>query len=722
MLALVPGVHAASYDVCASACDFASIDAALVSGTLVGDDELLLAAETYVVDSEAIDIDLTLTGVGPSTIVSASTTTGLVASSGAHLVLQDLSLVPGSDHAVEVVDAATRLVLRRVSASAVSGAGDGLVATAGAGTELVVEDCDFSDIESTGGSGAVIATDDAIVQIVDTRFIRSTAAGGAGAVWLRGGSADVVRSTFCGGGSGAQAGGLWLDGVSTGTGVWASGFASLSAVDGGALVISGDGAFVANNTFAATSASGDGGALAAYSDTIDVVNNLFYGVSGASALYLEGAAATGWTLSNNALFANAAGDLASSPAAVLDGSHLVGVDPQVLDPVVDCDADDWFLPGLSSPLVGAGVGTDTDGSTADIGATGGLDADPGWHLDGDSDGVVEYLDCDDGDGARYPGATEVCDSGDVDEDCDGQADDADPDIDYGMAGASTFFVDADGDGWGSTATVLACDDSGTTSTNDQDCDDTASGVRPDGTEVCDTLLVDEDCDSLINDADPSVVGTSTFYADADADGHGDAGSPVQLCAIVAGYATTDDDCDDSDELRSPSVAEVCDPADVDEDCDGLSDNDDPDAVGNVLWYDDGDADGFGDDQDPGVQTCDPPTGTVADNTDCDDSDAASYPGADEVWYDGADQACDGGDDYDQDGDGHQRLDPGDDCDDLDAGINPSVPEVLDDGIDQDCTGFDRTTRVVGGKWGCSTAPTAPPWLALPLLLLLRRRR
>ena len=94
-----------------------------------------------------------------------------------------------------------------------------------------------------------------------------------------------------------------------------------------------------------------------------------------------------------------------------------------------------------------------------------------------------------------------------------------------------------------------------------------------------------------------------------------------------------------------------------------------------------------------------------------------YPGAAEVWYDGVDQNCDGGSDYDADGDGHDALgisQPdgtiGDDCWD-DPSTTPegylAVPgavqlaanevypgelEVWYDGIDGDCSGgsdFDQ---------------------------------
>ena len=73
-------------------------------------------------------------------------------------------------------------------------------------------------------------------------------------------------------------------------------------------------------------------------------------------------------------------------------------------------------------------------------------------------------------------------------------------------------------------------------------------------------------------------------------------------------------------------------------------------------------------------------GYSEDEGDCDDGDAASYPGADEVWYDGVDQNCDQLDDYDQDGDG-TPLET--DCDDANPDISPDAAEVCD-GIDNDC--------------------------------------
>ena len=75
--------------------------------------------------------------------------------------------------------------------------------------------------------------------------------------------------------------------------------------------------------------------------------------------------------------------------------------------------------------------------------------------------------------------------------------------------------------------------------------------------------------------------------------------------------------------------------------------------------------------------------------DCDDGQAAIYPGAAETCN-GLDDDCDSNidEDFDADGDGAFDIDAcadGTDCDDSDAAFNPDAVELCD-GLDNDCDG------------------------------------
>jgi len=124
---------------------------------------------------------------------------------------------------------------------------------------------------------------------------------------------------------------------------------------------------------------------------------------------------------------------------------------------------------------------------------------------------------------------------------------------------------------------------------------------------------------------------------------------------------------------------VCDPLDADEDCDGLSDDADPDAVGQTVWYQDGDGDGWGDGE-ASFEACDATSTTAEVLGDCDDANARVHPGA---------------------------------------------AEIPDDGVDQDCSGFDTTQWMTGGS-GCEcSSPGGPPAVGWALVLVpvaWRRRR
>ncbi|MEY3213895.1 MAG: hypothetical protein RIT28_4376 [Pseudomonadota bacterium] len=312
---------------------------------------------------------------------------------------------------------------------------------------------------------------------------------------------------------------------------------------------------------------------------------------------------------------------------------------------------------------------DTGTTTDDTG--GGGDDDSGAPVDADGDGVSAETDCDDDDASRYPGAEELCDG--VDQDCDGEIDDDATD-------AETTYADEDGDGYGDPAVVfVACEAPTGAVTNADDCDDSDAGVNPDGVETCDGR--DEDCDGELDEG--LTADAETFYADGDGDGFGDPNVSVQACAAPSGYLTDAGDCDDTKAEVNPDATEIC--GGGDEDCDGETDEGPPSDA--TLYYVDLDGDGFGD---PAVtaMSCALTAALSEDNTDCDDGDATSFPGATDVCYDGADSDCLGDSDFDCDGDGYDTdaVKDGDDCDDTDLSVNPTAKETRD-AADNNCDGL-----------------------------------
>jgi len=306
-----------------------------------------------------------------------------------------------------------------------------------------------------------------------------------------------------------------------------------------------------------------------------------------------------------------------------------------------------------------------------------------WHPDMDGDGygagdAVEHCedpgagwsttddDCDDVDPETWPGAPVACD--DLDRNCDG-VDDGD---------------DGDSDGY------LGC----------EECDDTRADVNPGQLEVCDDEDIDEDCDGAADDLDPEgAEGAAIYYADLDGDGWGDDADPgAALCDPGEALSDTPGDCDDGDVAVHPDAQEVCDDLDTDEDCDGLADDDDDSAdVETMSWfYRDSDGDGYGDIDEPPVQTCDPAgLHDALVGEDCNDVNDEIHPDVDEIWYDGVDSDCAGDDDFDADADGWRPVEG--DCDDADASANPDGVEVHANGVDEDCDGYDPSALSALGE-------------------------
>jgi hypothetical protein len=265
--------------------------------------------------------------------------------------------------------------------------------------------------------------------------------------------------------------------------------------------------------------------------------------------------------------------------------------------------------------------------------------------DADEDGWSSCEgDCNDADEGISPDAAEVCDVLDVDENCNGVSEE------LGATGGEIFYADDDDDGFGdSDFTIDACEAPAGYVSNDDDCDDSLPGVSPDAVEACDGM--DTDCDGSIDEA--GAVGETAWYYDGDGD---DFGSVSTMgCDAPAGYVATPGDCDDTRADVNPDGTEVCDPSDDDEDCDGTSEE--SGATGEQWWYDDGDADSYGDAGDSTYQ-CDAPVGHVDNDDDCNDGSYSINPSADEVC-DGIDHDCDGEDteidaigcvDYHYDGD------------------------------------------------------------------------
>lgn len=105
---------------------------------------------------------------------------------------------------------------------------------------------------------------------------------------------------------------------------------------------------------------------------------------------------------------------------------------------------------------------------------------------------------------------------------------------------------------------------------------------------------------------------------------------------------------------------------------------------------------------------------AAGGDDCDDTNADVHPGASERWYDGIDEDCDGGSDYDKDGDGYEAetdtYHPDEpDCQDNQSSFHPGADDPPYDGQDTNCDGQDDFD--VDGDGSQSAAELDGAWTA-----------
>lgn len=182
------------------------------------------------------------------------------------------------------------------------------------------------------------------------------------------------------------------------------------------------------------------------------------------------------------------------------------------------------------------------------------------------------------------------------------------------------------------------------------------------TETCNGL--DDDEDGLVDNG-TNVQGCTKFYWDADGDGYGKPG-PTCLCAAQSKWtATIDSDCNDANTTVYKGASEACDFIDndcdllvdegcpnaplasaekcgdnVDNDLDGLTDEEG--STGCTTFFYDSDSDGYGA---PSGAKCfcagKQPTKWILTDSDCDDLNAATKPGVQEVCGDAKDNNCNG---------------------------------------------------------------------------------
>ena len=354
-------------------------------------------------------------------------------------------------------------------------------------------------------------------------------------------------------------------------------------------------------------------------------------------------------------------------------------------------------------------------------------------------------DCQDGSKDINPGVPEQCASVNVDDNCNGSANDVN------AVGCKNFYTDLDSDAWGTTPFKCICVAEGSFKAGKPgDCDDAVSKINPAAPEVCNNIddncdgTVDEGCDDdkddycdadfeydptkepiLVcpkgagdtDDNDPEINpagkeicddkdNDSDGSTDEDCNKDGDTYCDAKIVTVGKPKVCTSggDDCKDDDPKIHPGMKETCDTS-YDDNCNDTAN--DLNATNCTPYFHDGDSDKWGTTSHQCL--CVPKDSFKAVNPgDCKDGDPAINPGVQEICDDidnDCDLVVDNGCDEDKDGYcnslaklvGSPKVCPsgGGDCDDTDGNVNPAKAEICGNGKDDNCNGSQNDQGAVG---------------------------
>ena len=271
--------------------------------------------------------------------------------------------------------------------------------------------------------------------------------------------------------------------------------------------------------------------------------------------------------------------------------------------------------------------------------------------DDDGDGTVDADDCAPADAEIYPGAEELCNG--KDDDCNGEVDEGYPD-ENGNGEVDCLESDTDEDG------LLDFDDNCIEVPNpeQEDLDEDGQGDACDADDDGDGELDETDCEPLDGAIFPDALEACNGYDD-NCNDQPDEGFGELTCGLGE-CVTTAFECVDGVPQECVPVEgsdELCD--ELDNDCDGETDEDFPDENGNGVvdcLEKDTDEDGWLDDDD--------------------NCPEISNSQQEDLDQDGMGDACD--DDDDGDGDGDLT-----DCEPLNADIFNGADEACN-GLDDNC--------------------------------------